>query len=122
MSTDWHAEAREALPILIRCARRGETITYGELGEQIGVHHRQVGRILGIIRDEICRRGERAPMLNVLVVRKDQGVPGTEVLAERSRYLPEDKLEAKVAEHQHDVFSYDGWDEFLAEQGLKPVE
>ena len=53
--------------VLKQCARNMTTISYGVLGERIGVHHRPLRRPLGYIRDEVCRRYDR-PWLQMIVV------------------------------------------------------
>ena len=117
MSVDWHAKAMEALPVLVERAHRGKTITYGELGEEIDVHHRNVRHALQVIRDDICEGGGRAPMINALVIRQGGG-SGSEVFGLQGCLLSEERREQAVREEQCKVFKYDGWDELLAEYGL----
>ncbi len=122
MPVDWHAKAMDALRILVQHAQQGNTTTYGELGESIGVHHRHVSRALQIIRDDICQGGERAPMINVLVLRKGDANPGPEVLGPWGDHLSDNGRQRTAASEQERVFEYDGWDDLLAELGLKPIE
>lgn len=47
MATDYSIEnARLAVPYLIEYAKKGETITYGQLAAKIGRHHRAVPHLL----------------------------------------------------------------------------
>jgi hypothetical protein len=112
--------ARRSLPHLVDCAKRGRTLTYGELGRRINKHHRPLPLALGYIRDEICRpRG--LPLLNVIVVNQDSDVPGESFLPHGGTMsLTERRRQAQ--EHQGQVFAYQGWDALLQELGLRPVE
>lgn len=83
--------ARAAWPILVKLARGGKApITYGELGLQLGLHHRSVGSFLGVIQ-EYCRR-QGLPKLQSLVVNKATRVPGSGYRGSRI-----------AAEHRRDV-------------------
>lgn len=53
--------------VLKQCAADMTTISYGDLAEQVGTHHRVVLRPLGYIRDELCRPHGR-PWLNMIAV------------------------------------------------------
>jgi alkylated DNA nucleotide flippase Atl1 len=46
--------AGRAWPILCQCGVDGTVTTYGELGRRVGLHHRQIGRVLSEIQD-YCR-------------------------------------------------------------------
>lgn len=60
--------------ILEGCARNRRTITYEELGEQIGRQARGPWPELDAIAEEDKANGR--PDLSLLVVRKDDGLPG----------------------------------------------
>ncbi len=62
-----------AWPILIKSAKKGETITYKKLGDKIGIHHRTVRYVLGLIQD-YCME-EKLPPLTILIVNQS-GKPG----------------------------------------------
>jgi putative restriction endonuclease len=66
--------AARTWPILCRCAAEGSVITYGDLGDQIGLHPRQIGRVLSVIQDYCLER--RMPPLTILIVNKRTGEPG----------------------------------------------
>lgn len=70
--------ARLAWQVLINVASARETITYGELGARIGVHHRAIRYVLSPIQD-YCIETKLAP-LTILVV-NGSGRPGTGFIA-----------------------------------------
>ncbi len=70
--------ALRAWPILTKRAGEGKTITYGELGAQLGVHHRAVRFILGLIQNYCLE--EKLPPLTILIVNQG-GQPGTGFIA-----------------------------------------
>ena len=70
--------ASRAWPILIKRAISRATITYGELGAALGVHHRAVRYLLGVIQD-YCLEVELPP-LTILIVNAS-GRPGTGFIA-----------------------------------------
>ena len=70
--------ARLAWDVLAETSRKHETITYGQLGAAIGVHHRAIRYVLGPIQD-YCLEDELPP-LTILVV-NTAGVPGTGFIA-----------------------------------------
>jgi putative restriction endonuclease len=55
-----------AWPVLTGEASRGGTHTYKQLGERIGIHHRAVRLVLGVIQDYCLQEG--LPPLTILVV------------------------------------------------------
>lgn len=70
--------AFRAWPVLIQVARNRKTITYGELGAAIDVHHRAVRYVLSVIQDYCLE--EKLPPLTILVV-NSSGLPGTGFIA-----------------------------------------
>lgn len=104
------------LPHLVSCAKMKKTITYKELTDKIGVHHRTISHPLGYIRDEICDK-QKFPLINVLVVRKDNGLPGV-------RYLGHTKPVSvpRFEKMKTDVFSCTKWDDLLRNLGLKSIK
>jgi hypothetical protein len=112
--------ADRAIRYLVYYAHLEKTITYGELGRRIGIHHRPVRFLLGYIRDEICcRRG--LPLLNVIVVKKSTGLPGESFLREGTRHLTDEEYKRRFEELRDQVFAYAGWDALLSDLGLTPV-
>jgi len=65
--------ARRAWRILTELAKNRETLTYGELGAQLQIHHRVIGFVLDIIQDHCLK--EMLPPLTILVVNQG-GKPG----------------------------------------------
>ena len=49
MAVDQHARAHDVWEALILCAEERVTVTYGDLGRLIGIHHRAVMWPLGLI-------------------------------------------------------------------------
>lgn len=70
--------ARLAWSVLVAVSKNRQTTTYGELGKQIGVHHRAIRYVLGPIQDYCIESG--LPPLTILVV-NGSGRPGTGFIA-----------------------------------------
>ena len=62
-----------AWPILTGQAEKGKNVTYKTLGDTIGIHHRTVRYVLGLIQDYCLE--EKLPPLTILVVNQS-GKPG----------------------------------------------
>jgi putative restriction endonuclease len=60
--------------VLISCAKRRSTLTYGELAERISIHHRAVRFVLDVIYD-YCY-SNNLPPLTILIVNKNTQFPG----------------------------------------------
>ncbi len=112
--------AYRALPHLVYYAHLEKTITYGELGRRIGIHHRSLSFLLGYIRDEICRR-RGLPLLNVIVVYKSNGLPGKSFLPEDLNHLTDEEYRRRFEELRDEVFAYSEWDVLLRDLDLTPV-
>ena len=67
---------REVFEFLKRCAGQMRTVHYDEISKNAGgFAPRGIGKILGYIRDDICRpRG--LPWLSVIAVGKNSWIPG----------------------------------------------
>jgi putative restriction endonuclease len=70
--------AFRAWPVLTNRARNRSTITYGELGQVLGVHHRAVRYVLSVIQDYCLE--EKLPPLTILIVNAS-GLPGSGFIA-----------------------------------------
>lgn len=70
--------AYRAWPILTTRAAEGKTITYGELGALLGIHHRAVRYVLSLIQDYCIE--EKLPPLTILIVNQG-GKPGAGFIA-----------------------------------------
>ena len=75
----WEHLAAQAWPILANAAKENRTISYKQLGTAIGLHHRSVRYVLGIIQDYCL--AEHLPPLTGLVVRQQERVPGSGFIA-----------------------------------------
>lgn len=76
MKTKINQEERayKAWNVLTNSAKNRSLITYKELGDKIGVHHRSIRYVLGLIQD-YCMDNEYPP-LTILVINQDTGKPG----------------------------------------------
>ena len=74
MKINHHERAAKGWDVLTEIASQNKLITYGELGVRIGIHHRPVRHLLGLIQD-YCLVNELPP-LSILVVNKLEGKPG----------------------------------------------
>lgn len=113
--------SRRALPFLIHCAQQRRTLTYKELAERAGCHHRVAAHILGYVRDEICAP-RNLPYINAIVIRQDTGLPGDAWLPEGTGHLNDQEYREQFEQFRDRVFAFSGWDALLKELSLSPVE
>jgi len=73
--------SKEAFEVLKRCAKFMYTITYEDLGKEIGLPAIGTNKPLGFIRDHVCRP-QGLPWLNALAVGKGTWVPGESFIPE----------------------------------------
>jgi putative restriction endonuclease len=78
MTVNQPERAFRAWTILTDRAARGLTITYGDLGTALAIHHRTVRYVLGLIQSYCL--DESLPPLTILIVNKS-GLPGTGFIA-----------------------------------------
>jgi putative restriction endonuclease len=71
--------AAKAWPVLSDIARKRALITYKQLGDDIGVHHRAIRYVLDLIQTH-CLENHLPPM-TILVVNGDSGRPGDGFIA-----------------------------------------
>ena len=127
--------ARNALPIVIWCARKGKPITYGQLDSEIvkrGLGHHvmavQYGYPAGAIGDaliELAQRwNKRIPPLNAIIINARDQMPGKGVNYYLKHYYKVKKgssnisfkeRRAVVEEIHADVFAFNDWDRVLRE-------
>jgi putative restriction endonuclease len=98
MAVNQIERAYRAWPILTGCAEQRRTITYGELGASLGIHHRAVRYVLGWLQS-YCME-EYLPPITILVV-NSTGKPGSGFIA-----YDIDRMD----EGQEEVFSFN-WSE-----------
>ena len=112
--------ARIILPILVRQAESHQTITYGNLAKEIGIHHRVLRYPLDCIGNTIVElnRGleEEIPQIQSVVVNQDTGMPGNSVNFLRN--ANSSKKEEIVKEMLLSVFNYPKWIEVLNKLGF----
>lgn len=122
----YQTRARIILPILVRQAGAGEKITYGDLGEELDLHHRVIRRPLGCIADTLLELSERwqedIPPIQGLVVNQSTGMPGDSVNFLYGRRIYPRQIEAIVQEKLGEIYSYPKWLDVLEELGLSLVE
>lgn len=70
--------AARAWPVLIAVAKKRDTITYGQLAKALGIHHRPIRYVLGILQSYCL--SEELPPLTILVVNQS-GEPGPGFIA-----------------------------------------
>ena len=119
-------QARTILPILVRQAMARQKITYGTLGEEIGVYFPLVLRYpLGCIRKTLGKLGkqwkEEIPHIQGLVVNQNTGLPGDGVIFLYGRKPNPREKEAIVEEKLGEIFSYPKWLDVLEALGLPPA-
>jgi putative restriction endonuclease len=68
-----------AWPILVEVAQQMGTVTYGELGRRLSIHHRTVRYVLSEIQDYCLE--EKLPPITILVVDQRVGKPGAGFIA-----------------------------------------
>ena len=116
---------------LIAAAKKRHTITYGEakskLEETLGfstIFPTTMGQPAGQAMDSILEIDDAAPLLNVLLVRQSDGMPGSGAGPYMADYFGEDWLREKNARNENpvkwrsyferaarDVYNFDGWEE-----------
>jgi len=65
--------------ILTQYAARKSSITYGQIGKRLGIHHRPTRFILDLIQNYCLE--EKLPPLTVLAVNQGTGLPGLGFIA-----------------------------------------
>ncbi len=89
MTLNQAERAYRAWPILTKRAADKTTITYGELGSLLSVHHRAIRYVLGLIQDYCLE--EKLPPLTILIVNQSGGRPSTGFIAYDADRLEEGK-------------------------------
>ena len=84
MAVNQIERAFKAWPVLISVAMNRATTTYGKLGEALGIHHRVIHYVLGVIQDYCLE--EKLPPLTILIV-NSSGKPGTGFIAYNLRHF-----------------------------------
>ena len=112
------------LPILVRQAKAGKTITYKALAKEIGTHHRVIGRALGIIGNELSKMVGPPPLINACVVNQSTGEPSEgvdEFMEQRLSKIQKTERSLAIRLLQEESFNFPGWDDILKSLSLKPA-
>ena len=110
-----------ALPFLIHKAQQRETLTYKELTDYVGCHHRVAGHILGYIRDDICTP-RNLPFINAIVIRQDTLEPGDGWLPEGTSHLSKQEYKEQYELFRDRAFAFPGWNDLLKDLSLSPIQ
>jgi putative restriction endonuclease len=78
-SISWENVAAKTWPILAKTADQKTTLSYKELGDAIGLHHRSIRYVLEVIQ-QYCIDAQLPPLTG-LVVRQHERVPGSGFVA-----------------------------------------
>ena len=118
----YHERARAALPLLVRQAKAGETITYKSLAKELGMPNaRNLDYPLGSIGTSLQQLGEEwkqhIPQIQTLVVKKNTGLPGPGIRG----FLDGSKTDfaGRVKDEQSEVYAYRRWNDVLHALKLK---
>jgi putative restriction endonuclease len=74
-----YERAYRAWNILIQYASKRNTLTYGQLGKHLGIHHRPTRYFLDLIQNYCLE--QKLPPLTVLAINQTSGVPGPGFIA-----------------------------------------
>ena len=118
----YQERARRALPLLVRQAKAGRTITYGKLADELCMPNaRNLNYPLGSIRASLQLLGKKwgkdtPPGIQVLVVNKNTKLPGTGIalFSETDTDFP-----GQVEAEQARVYAYPRWDDVLRDLNLE---
>ncbi|WP_369975466.1 hypothetical protein [Xanthomonas bundabergensis] len=143
-NTPWRIQVvADILPILIRRAKEGRPIFYGELAEQLesefghepkarktvyGPAIGAVGQAIELLGQQPEWRGERIPPINTIVVSKDTGYPSTGAdeiayyfFGDNGAGMAADRLSYLDAA-MNAVYHYGKWDQIAAALGVARLE
>jgi hypothetical protein len=130
--------ARQALPILLWCAKKRRTITYGQLAAEIERRTKEkqqfnkqkyggaAGKIANVLVELSNEWEEDVPPINAILVRADTNLPGNgadgfldDYLTATARQEMDDENRDAMAELViQEVFEYPRWDEVAAQLGI----
>lgn len=140
--TDIHGEklyqkrARKALPILVRQAKAEQPIYYSDLAEELNMPNpRNLNYVLGAIGNSLKKLAkewdEEIPLINVLVINKNDNLPGEGIgyfIKNREPHFENSSKREKrrlLNIYLSEVFKYSKWDKVLKalklEQSKLPI-
>jgi hypothetical protein len=123
--------ADKALPILVRQALVGQSITYQNLAQEIGMPNpRNLNMVLGYIGNRLIKLGKESnreiPPINCLVINKDTGLPGkgigSFITKEDFSRLTKSQKQGEVKRQLSRIFAYRDWYWVLEQFNLKPIK
>ena len=125
----WQEQARKILPVLVRQAKAQLPIQYENLGLEVGVWHRQLGKPLGCIGyalDALATEwDETVPHIQSLVIKKQTQLPsyGFDGFLESKGYgkLSQNAKRSLLNEYWAGIYAYPYWDEVLDALKLSPT-
>lgn len=128
----YQKRARLALPILVRQAAAGKSLTYSELANELEMPNaRNLNFVLGCIGIALEQLGEewkeKIPLIQCLVKNQDTGLPGNGVFefmftSEEVKALAPAQKEIAINAVLAKIFVYPNWNAVLNQFGLKPTE
>lgn len=104
--------ALDMLPHLALCAIEKRTITYGELGELIGVPAFFMGQSLDYLRDQILPN-HKLPRLDALVVNKESKEAGESFYAGGAEGIDKSDFHDLLEWERQKVYEYERWAEVI---------
>jgi len=124
--------ARLALPILVRQAKAGQTIYYGDLAAEISMPNpRNLNFVLGAIGnalialENLLKLG-KIPLINCIVINQTNHLPGEGIdfFIEKVNFSKLTKNQKKEALNRllAEIYSFPYWDRILMELNLKPIK
>ena len=135
----YQIHARRAFPMLVRQAEAGYPVTYSDLAEELGMHHRPLNRVLGLIgrtlQELSKQRKKEIPPLQCVVINKNTGFPGEGIKwflkKKKQSYsgvgwkefggLSKARQRKILQAELQKVFLFDGWRNILETLSLDPI-
>src|SRR5262249_52553671 len=126
----YQAQARRALPMLVRLAHAGSTIFYAELAARLGMRNPRnlnfpLGSIGVAIEDLSAKWGEKIPLIQTLVINQSANLPGPGIgwfvrdFGEFKK-LGRRQQRALVSRVHAEIFAFPHWTKVLSDLGLEP--
>ena len=124
----YQERARRALPILVRQAKARQPITYSDLAKELGMANpRNLNFVLGSVGETLKalsrKWNEEIPLINMLVINKMTGRPGTGIGLfvggqEAFEKLPLRIQTAIVEGELRKIYGYKKWNEVMNSLGF----
>lgn len=124
----YQQRARKVLPLLVRQARAGTYIEYGQLAAELGIPNaRNLNYVLGCIGQTMLhlakQSGQKIPTIQCIVVNKSTGLPGAGIgwfLANSDEFKKMSHAAKRrlVKVNAEEVFAYERWGNVLRQLEL----